>query len=105
MKTDEIPEFPPFMPTWLAARYCGFRSPQGLYAAFRRGKVRPWGRRGGSGTWKRDDLDEFLRGEAELGGPMEVRDEREGARPLQGRGLRAAPSAGGLRAIGRHGKE
>jgi hypothetical protein len=75
MKTDEFTEFPPFMPTWLAARYCGFHTPQGLHAAFHKGKILPWGRRGGSGTyiWRRDDLDAFLRGETGLGGPMEVR--------------------------------
>jgi hypothetical protein len=37
-----------------AARYCGFRSPRGLLSAYRRGKVYPVGRRGGSGsfTWR-----------------------------------------------------
>jgi hypothetical protein len=31
--------FPPFMPTPLAALYCGFRTAKGLHAAFRKGKV------------------------------------------------------------------
>src|ERR1700730_1987360 len=73
-------DFPPFMPTSLAAHYCGFRNAHGLHAAFRKGKVHPWGRRGGSGTyiWKRDDLDEFLRGSTKVGDPVEVRDDRKG---------------------------
>src|SRR5579872_4472598 len=58
-------EFPPYMTTSLAAFYCGFRNSRGLHSAFRQGKVYPYGRRGGSGhyVWKRDDLDEFLRGD------------------------------------------
>ncbi len=40
MKTDEFTEFPPFMPTWLAARYCGFHTPQGLHAAFHKALAR-----------------------------------------------------------------
>jgi hypothetical protein len=72
-------DFPPFMPTPLAAYYCGFRNARGLHAAFRKGKVHPWGRRGGSGTyiWRRDDLDEFLRGSTKMGDPVEVRDDRK----------------------------
>jgi hypothetical protein len=55
----------PRMLTVDAARYCGFRSARGLLSAFRRGKLYPVGRRGttGSFTWRREDLDAFLRGE------------------------------------------
>src|SRR5579884_603553 len=74
----------------------GFTARKGCTPPFARARFRPWGRRGGSGTyiWKRDDLDEFLRGEAELGGPMEVRDEREGApaRDLGAEGRRVLPA-------------
>ena len=55
----------PHLLTVDAARYCGFRSARGLLSAFRRGKVYPVGRRGrtGSFTWRRADLDAYLRGE------------------------------------------
>jgi hypothetical protein len=61
---------PPVMATALAAQYCGFGSSRGLLSAFRRGKVFPVGRRGGTGTftWRREDLDSFLRGEEPIGG-------------------------------------
>jgi hypothetical protein len=53
------------LPTADAAAYCGFRSTRGLLSAYRRGRVYPIGRRGrtGSFTWRRQDLDAFLRGE------------------------------------------
>jgi hypothetical protein len=61
-----LPEYPPFMTTALAARYTGFANARGLLSAYRRGRVRPWGRRGGTGAfvWRRDDLDAFMRGVA-----------------------------------------
>lgn len=37
------------LPTAEAAAYCGFRSSRGLLSAYRRGKVYPLGRRGGTG--------------------------------------------------------
>src|SRR5579872_1777147 len=94
-------EFPPFMPTPLAALYCGFRTAKGLHAAFRKGKVHPYGRRGGSGTyvWKRDDLDEFLRGSKEMGDPVEVRDDGQdpAAGNLGSEGRRVLPEDQGAR--------
>jgi hypothetical protein len=57
--------WPPRMTTRQAAAYCGYSSPFGLLAAFRRGRVRPFGRRGGGRgtlTWDRAELDAFMRG-------------------------------------------
>ncbi len=69
------------LPTVEAARYCGFRSPRGLLSAYRRGKVFPVGRRGGSGsfTWRPEDLDAFLRGEKPMGTAMALRHDADGA--------------------------
>lgn len=75
-----------------AAAYCGFRSPRGLVSAYRRGKVYPVGRRGGSRsfTWRPEDLDAFLRGEEPMGGPLAVHDGSDvptGHLEIKGRGL------------------
>ena len=67
--------YPPFMPTTLAARYCGFNNSRGLVTAHRRGKVMHAGRRGETGAfmWSREDLDAFIRGQP-VGEPVAVRD-------------------------------
>lgn len=54
------------LPTSQAFRYCGFKTASGLHAARRAGKVRPAGRRGGTGPlmWDVVELDRFLRGVA-----------------------------------------
>ena len=51
--------WPPLMPTALATRYCGFKGQSALRKAYHDGKIRPAGRRGGTGTlmWRREDLD------------------------------------------------
>ena len=86
-KRLEPPSAPPTGPTHGdsmttrdAARYCGFRAPSGLISAFRRGKIAPNGRRGGTGgyTWKRETLDEFLRGNGPMGDALADGDVREG---------------------------
>src|SRR5579872_2642371 len=89
------------MTTKVAAAYCGFKNARGLISAYRRGKVRPYGRRGGTGAfvWRREDLDAFLRGESPLGHSMALRDSAQGdssgGLAPQGRGvLRAMPRDG-----------
>src|SRR5579863_168513 len=86
------------MTTRVAAEYCGFRNSRGLISAYRRGKVRPYGRRGGTGSfvWRREDLDAFLRGERSVGDPMALPDggQSEPSRDLapEGRGVLRASS-------------
>ena len=67
-----------FLPTTEAAAYCGFRTSGALRKAAMLGKVRPVGRRGGTGPlmWAVDDLNCFLRGELPSEEP-----ERSGAPP------------------------
>lgn len=54
----------PYLTTAEAAAYCGFKTIGGIQQAVRRGKLKPAGRRGGTGTFvfTRDDLDAFLTG-------------------------------------------
>jgi len=64
----------PFLTTAEAAAYCGFKTTAGLRKARMLGRVAAWGRRGGRGTlmWKREDLDEFLRGGRVQNGNLKV---------------------------------
>ena len=65
VRAGHVPDtLEPRMLTKDAARYCGFRSSRGLLSAFRRGEFYRVGRRGSTGsfTWRREDLDAFLRG-------------------------------------------
>ena len=41
----------PFLTTREAAAYCGFKTTGALRKAAREGRIKPAGRRGGSGTW------------------------------------------------------
>jgi hypothetical protein len=56
---------PTFLPTNLAAKYCGYKSAGGLRKAYYEGKVFPVGRRGGQRTWMWSvkALDAFCKGE------------------------------------------
>src|SRR5580704_17033225 len=92
--------YPPFMPTPLAARYCGFNNSRGLVTAHRRGKVMHAGRRGETGAfmWSREDLDAFIRGQP-VGEPVAVRDGGEAGAagnlaPAHGRLLHPSPGDG-----------
>jgi hypothetical protein len=83
-----------------AAAYCGFRTARGLLSAYRRGKVYPVGRRGSSGsfTWRREDLDAFLRGEEPMGAALALRDSadvRPGDLAAEGRRLLGSGSSDG----------
>ncbi|WP_394831827.1 hypothetical protein LVJ94_35455 [Pendulispora rubella] len=53
----------PLLKTTLAAEYCGYETPAGLFLAWKRKEVEPYGRRGEKGTWlwARTELDRFLR--------------------------------------------
>lgn len=58
----------PFLTTKEAAEYCRFTSAHGLYSAAKRGKVKPYGRRGGGRgamLWTVTELDRFLRGDGQ----------------------------------------
>ncbi|MBI5532157.1 MAG: helix-turn-helix domain-containing protein [Deltaproteobacteria bacterium] len=72
----------PFMTTADAAAYCGFKTTGGIRKAKHDGKIKPIGRRGGSGPWmwSRDELDRFLRGEP----PATINSDRPGAPPIDG---------------------
>lgn len=48
------------MTTRQAYEYCGYVTPAGLYAAYRRGEVSPHGTMNKSFLWKRSELDRFL---------------------------------------------
>ena len=54
----------PYLPTTAAAAYCGFKTSGALRKAHLEGKIRPSGRRGGTGTWMWavEDLDRFILG-------------------------------------------
>ncbi len=54
----------PYLTSAEAATYCGFKTIGGIQQAVRRGKLKPAGRRGGTGTYvfAREDLDSFLTG-------------------------------------------
>ena len=54
----------PYLTSAEAALYCGFKTIGGIQQAVRRGKLKPAGRRGGTGTYvfAREDLDAFLTG-------------------------------------------
>jgi hypothetical protein len=54
----------PYLTSAEAATYCGFKTIGGIQQAVRRGKLKPAGRRGGTGTYvfAREDLDAFLTG-------------------------------------------
>lgn len=54
----------PYLTSAEAAIYCGFKTIGGIQQAVRRGKLKPAGRRGGTGTYvfAREDLDSFLTG-------------------------------------------
>lgn len=54
----------PYLTCAEAATYCGFKTIGGIQQAVRRGKLKPAGRRGGTGTYvfAREDLDAFLTG-------------------------------------------
>ncbi len=72
----------PLLCTRDAAMYCGYKTPGALRKAFLDGKVRPAGRRGGTGTWMWSvvELDRFLHGH-----PAAIVDsERSGAPPSGG---------------------
>jgi hypothetical protein len=54
----------PYLTSAEAATYCGFKTIGGIQQAVRRGKLKPAGRRGGTGTYvfAKEDLDAFLTG-------------------------------------------
>lgn len=54
----------PYLTSAEAATYCGFKTIGGIQQAVRRGKLKPAGRRGGTGTYvfAKEDLDVFLTG-------------------------------------------
>ncbi len=54
----------PYLTSAEAAIYCGFKTIGGIQQAVRRGKLKPAGRRGGTGTYvfATEDLDLFLTG-------------------------------------------
>ena len=54
----------PYLTSAEAATYCGFKTIGGIQQAVRRGKLKPAGRRGGTGTYvfATEDLDLFLTG-------------------------------------------
>jgi hypothetical protein len=68
-----------------AARYCGFKTTGAIRKAALEGRLRPFGRRGGTGTymWSREALDAFLSGHLAAGAI--IRSERPGA-PLSSTG-------------------
>jgi hypothetical protein len=57
-------DWPPYLTTAEATRYCRFKTTGALRKAAREGRIRPAGRRGGNGTWMwaREELDAFLCG-------------------------------------------
>jgi len=79
-------DYPPLLPTAQAARYCGFKTTDGLRKAYERGKIRPVGRRGGDGPfmWRRTDLDRFLMG---LGDDVPVPENQTLAKTVLGNGV------------------
>lgn len=55
--------WPPIMPTLRAALYCSV-SKWTLTRAAAAGELKPYGKRGRTLTWRRDELDRWMRGDA-----------------------------------------
>lgn len=58
----DIEQWPPILPTARAAKYCSV-SRSTLTRAASAGELAPYGRRGKTLTWRREDLDRWMRGE------------------------------------------
>ena len=58
-----IHDWPRYLTTTAAARYCGFKTSSALRKAKLEGRIAPVGRRGGRGTlmWSRESLDGLFR--------------------------------------------
>lgn len=54
-----LEQWPPIMPTAIAARYCSVH-PTTLTRAQAAGELRAAGRRGRTWTWRREDLDRWM---------------------------------------------
>ncbi|HEX7478884.1 MAG TPA: hypothetical protein VF331_13845 [Polyangiales bacterium] len=78
-KTAEIPANASMLTTAAAAAYCGFKSTGAIRKALLEGRLKPAGRRGGTGTWMWSirELDRFLCGATSGSDPVGDANESE----------------------------